>query len=83
MKDLNVLNPFFDLVRSKVVVGHKLLPLADGLLQVAGAADGLILQSFVLAEEPQSPRQVPPMVLGGQDLLLLPDPTLLRATHKP
>lgn len=32
MKHLNVLNTFFDLVRSKMLVGYKLLPLADGLL---------------------------------------------------
>lgn len=64
-----------------MVVGHELLALFDGLLQVGGSPAHLILEGFVLTQQSQRPRQVLPIILGGQDLLLLPDPALLQTTE--
>lgn len=75
---LDVLDAFFDLFGSKVVVGHQVLALFDGLLQVAGSPAHLVFEGLVLTQQSQRSRQVLPMILGGQDLLLLPDPALLQ-----
>lgn len=50
---LDVLDSLFYLVGSKVVVGHQLLTLFDGLLQVGGAAGHLVFKGFVLAQQSQ------------------------------
>lgn len=78
---LDVLDTFFDLVGSEVVVGDQLVALFDGLLQVAGSPAHLVLEGFVLTQQSQRSRQILPIILGGQDLLLLPDPALLQTTE--
>ncbi len=78
---LDVLDTFFNLVGSKVVVGHQLLALFDGLLQVGGSPTHLILEGFMLTQQSQRSCQILPIILGRQDLLLLPDPALLQTTH--
>lgn len=80
---LDVLNSLFYLVGSKVVVGHQLLTLFDGLLQVGGSPAHLVFEGFVLAQQSQRAREVLPIILGGEDLLLLPDPPLLQSPHTP
>lgn len=75
---LDVLDAFFDLFGSEVVVGHQLVALFDGLLQVGRSPTHLVFEGLVLTQQAQRPRQVLPMILGGQDLLLLPDPALLQ-----
>lgn len=74
---LDVLNSFFDLLGSKVVVGHQLIALFDGLLQVGGSPAHLVFEGFVLTQQSHRSCQVLPMILRGQDLFLLPDPALL------
>lgn len=74
---LDVLDAFFDLLSSKVVVGHQLLALFYGLLQVGGSPAHLVFKGFVLTQQSHRSRQVLPMILRGQDLFLLPDPALL------
>lgn len=81
MTYLDVLNAFFDLIRPKVVVGHQLLALLYGLLEVGGSPAHLVLQGFVLTQQSHRSRQVLPVVLRGEDLLLLPDPALLQTAH--
>lgn len=76
-KHLDVLDSLLDLLRAKMVVRHKLLPLPDGLLQVGRPAAHLVLQGLVLTQQAQRPRQVFPHIFRGEDLLLLPDPALL------
>lgn len=75
---LDVLDAFFDLVGSEVVVGDQLVALFDGLLQVTGSPAHLVFEGFVLTQQSQRSRQILPIILGGQDLLLLPDPALLQ-----
>lgn len=75
---LDVLDTLLNLVGAKVVVGHQLLALFDGLLQVGGSPAHLVFEGFVLTQQTQCSCQVLPTVLGGQDLLFLPDPTLLQ-----
>lgn len=48
---LDILDSFFDLVGSKVVVGHQLLALLDGLLQMGGSSTHLVFEGFVLAQQ--------------------------------
>lgn len=77
---LDVLDSFFNLVSSEVVVGHQVLALFDGLLQVGSSSAHLVFEGFVLTQQPHCSSQVLPIILGGQDLLLLPDPSLLQTT---
>lgn len=74
---LDVPDPLLDFFGSKVLVGHQLVALPDGLLQVGGAATHLVFEGFVLTQQAHGARQVLPIILGGQDLLLLPDPSFL------
>lgn len=78
---LDVPDPFLDLLGAEVVVGHQLVALFDGLLQVGGSPAHLVLEGLVLTQQAQRPRQVLPMILGGQDLLLLPDPAFLQTQN--
>lgn len=78
---LDVLDAFFDLVGSEVVVGDQLVALFDGLLQVTGSPAHLVFEGFVLTQQSQRSRQILPIILGGEDLLLLPDPALLQTTE--
>lgn len=79
---LDVLKPLFDLLGSKVIVGHQLLALFDGLLQVGGSPAHLVFEGFVLTQQPHSTRQILPIILGGEDLLFLSDPTLLQKQNR-
>lgn len=78
MPYLDVLDAFLDLVGSKVVVGHQLFALFDGLLQVGGSPAHLVFEGLVLTQQAHCSRQILPTILGGQDLLLLPDPSFLQ-----
>lgn len=63
-----------------MIAGDELVALSDGLLQVGSAPAHLVFKGFVLTQQPQGTRQILPVILRRQDLLLLPDPTLLRTT---
>lgn len=78
---LYVLDAFFNLVGSKVVVCHQLLSLSDGLLQVRRPPGHLVLEGIVLTQQTHRARQILPTILRGQDLFLLSDPSFLQVTR--
>lgn len=60
---LDVLDPLLDLLGSEVVVGHQLLALFDGLLQVGGSPGHLVFKGFVLTQQSHDAGEVLPVIL--------------------